>query len=57
MLNTLNYGKIKIVAKNEVTKFDNKFDQVYTSDGDWYDICQLADGRGTIVAVFSEHDG
>ena len=57
MLNTLDYGKVRIVAKKEVTIFDNKFDQVYTSDGDWYDIYQLADGRGTIVAVFSEHDG
>lgn len=57
MLSTLNYGIIEIVAKKEVTMFDNKFDMVYTSDGDWYDIYQLADGRGTIVAVFSEHDG
>lgn len=55
MLRTLDFGTIKIVKANEVTKFDNKLSQVLTSDGEWYDIYQLADGRGTIVAVFSEY--
>jgi outer membrane lipoprotein SlyB len=52
-IKTLNYGTINIIKNSRIDKrFDTLIDSIEGCEIDeFYDIYQLADGKGTIVAV------
>lgn len=49
---TVDFGAVRLVKKNKVTRFDTFIKEIEGSEvGQYFDIYQLADGKGSIVAV------